>query len=757
MANDCSERICQFGLAHVDSPKGDLDASSGALFAPNNLHTRVVSGDQIYPYGTVEKYPDVVDTEGNIITNSAHEYRECSNKGICDRSAGTCTCFDGYDGSACQRASCPSNSNGVCSGHGMCLTVKAIADQYNSGNIYRLWDKDSTMGCVCDAGYFGPDCSERKCKYGFDPLYIDTSSTTQTYRFSNWTFALYSMQAAADVTTTKWQGNYSIVFYDSSGEDWVTTPIGINSQCDAIVNALESLPNNVVPSGSVRCSFDNIGFGNPAYIWDGNSYGLGNTGYDGFPAYLDSSQKPSVAVKFTLAFPGNPGWLKQPQINYFLDGSRPTLVTGETSTTGVSGSGSSLGSWVFPNGYIGEDVDYFSTICPGITVTLNDPVNGNYGTLGGLDVQGVKALKRCLGDSNGNPKDNSEVYNWDYGNADTPSCGGIGSSGTGCSGSTIAAGTLGNLLSNPHIIKLIDTTAWPATRLCHYHNGIPTGSSQNNPASSIMGFGYCDALNPPGFYAIVYYDDTTKSFFVINRLWEDFSQSTTFNVFTTTGYLTLVSQNALAYTTSTGLDNTQEARQLFSNTLFTTNSSVSTDSIYNGFTSGTAVESYAGAIDCETINAAASGVGSLAGNPSSSPLGNGAFTCLNKGDKVVVLNARAGPGHQQSNPKYINIYTVDKISRENRQFWSHPDSEKWRHQIKFTTSMNARYQLGSIGVTPVDYAAAVYKFTPPIDGSAYQYAGECSKRGICDRSTGACSCFPGYTSDSCAVLNALAQ
>jgi len=205
MANDCSERICQFGLAHVDTPKGDLDASSGALFLPNNAHTRTVIGDQLYPYGTTEMYPDVVDSENDIVTNSAHEYRECSNKGICDRSSGTCSCFPGYDGSACQRASCPSNSNGVCSGHGMCLTVKEIADQYYSGNVYSLWDERSTMGCVCDAGYFGPDCSERKCKFGFDPLYLDSSITSQTVRFSNWTFAFYTMNLPTKASLT---GNY---------------------------------------------------------------------------------------------------------------------------------------------------------------------------------------------------------------------------------------------------------------------------------------------------------------------------------------------------------------------------------------------------------------------------------------------------------------------------------------------------------------------------------------------------------------------
>ncbi|KAJ1442277.1 hypothetical protein B484DRAFT_356555, partial [Ochromonadaceae sp. CCMP2298] len=130
MSNDCSERICQFGLAHVDTPKGDLDASSGVLTGPGET---VVPNDEVYPFGTTEQYPAMMDADGNVLTNSAHEYRECSNKGICDRTAGTCACFEGYDGSACQRASCPSNSEGVCSGHGTCESVKEIAARdYNN-------------------------------------------------------------------------------------------------------------------------------------------------------------------------------------------------------------------------------------------------------------------------------------------------------------------------------------------------------------------------------------------------------------------------------------------------------------------------------------------------------------------------------------------------------------------------------------------------------------------------------------------------
>ena len=155
MANDCSERVCQFAKAHVDSPKGDLDASSGKLTGPA---VATVTNDVVYPYGTTEQYPSMVDTKGITIPNSAHVYAECANKGICDRTAGLCGCFPGYEGSACQRASCPSSSAGYCSGHGTCQSIAKISsDAYI--NVYDLWDEGATMGCVCDAGYKGPDCS----------------------------------------------------------------------------------------------------------------------------------------------------------------------------------------------------------------------------------------------------------------------------------------------------------------------------------------------------------------------------------------------------------------------------------------------------------------------------------------------------------------------------------------------------------------------------------------------------------------------
>ena len=108
-------------MAHIDTPKGDLDSSQGYLSLPNEI---VITNDNIYKFGTTELYPNFVDSNGIIQTNSAHEYRECSNKGYCNRLSGQCICFDGYEGSACQYLSCPGSNGLMCNGHGICETAK---------------------------------------------------------------------------------------------------------------------------------------------------------------------------------------------------------------------------------------------------------------------------------------------------------------------------------------------------------------------------------------------------------------------------------------------------------------------------------------------------------------------------------------------------------------------------------------------------------------------------------------------------------
>lgn len=301
MSNDCSERVCQFGLAHVDTPKGDLDASSGRLTGPDVL---VVQNNDMYPYGTSEQFPQVTDSDNNILQNTAHGYMECSNKGICDRSTGTCACFDGYDGSACQRASCPTTSAGVCSGHGTCETIKTIAD-WDNGNVYNLWDEYSSMGCVCDGGYAGADCSEKLCKFGADPLYYDDMTNI---RYSNFTVQIYTVGDEEVVVS----GNYSIIFTDHYGEDWETGPIDNKANCKAVIAALEALPNAVIPPGTLRCLNIGLKYDSEEEVPDYSGYvdsenndnsGVSQSFYDG------NGEDMILHNRYIISFPGNVGRL----------------------------------------------------------------------------------------------------------------------------------------------------------------------------------------------------------------------------------------------------------------------------------------------------------------------------------------------------------------------------------------------------------------------------------------------------------------
>jgi hypothetical protein len=466
MANDCSERVCQFGLAHVDTPKGDLDASSGALTGPE---TNVISNSEVYPYGTTEQFPQMVDSQGTVLQNTAHYYMECSNKGICDRQAGSCECFPGYEGSACQRASCPSSSAGVCSGHGTCQSIKEISTKdYN--NIYELWDKSATLGCVCDAGYYGADCSLRHCKYGVDPLYHDDSLATP--RFANFTFGYYT-DSSSDVIS----GNYSLVFYDVYGEDWKTEAIQYDAECPDIIAKLEGLPNDAIPENSILCL---------------------DLDSDDFAVDAPAGYYYHKAV--TLVFPGNPGVLRQMEVDIHLDGPRPTLVSDETTST--------LGTFVFANGFHGEFVDYVSDYCEGVEVTL-DPIARR---INDLDTTETIRLKRCLGgaDFDQSTNEEDEVYDWDYGTTEYP-----------------------------HLVKFVE--AEPGySRICNSTDTYfpPMGMT-----------GWCYNNEAAGFYApLVFTPGTVDYFYFYNNLKHIYSNSNKFRIFTTKGTLQRVnSDGAISY------------------------------------------------------------------------------------------------------------------------------------------------------------------------------------------------------------------
>lgn len=110
-------------------------------------------------------------------TDYAHAPVECSNRGICDREIGECTCMEGFVGSACERLSCPAdcNDNGKCySMHNLALeTRNADSTSYTYETAHGatgIWDANKIHGCVCDAKYGSYDCGEFTCVRGDDPL-----------------------------------------------------------------------------------------------------------------------------------------------------------------------------------------------------------------------------------------------------------------------------------------------------------------------------------------------------------------------------------------------------------------------------------------------------------------------------------------------------------------------------------------------------------------------------------------------------------
>lgn len=97
--------------------------------------------------------------------DDAHPLQECSGKGICNRETGKCKCDPNFDGMACERTVCPND----CTGHGVCLTQKALAEQ--AGTTYATpWDAEKQVGCKCDIGFRGPDCSRMECPSGEDVM-----------------------------------------------------------------------------------------------------------------------------------------------------------------------------------------------------------------------------------------------------------------------------------------------------------------------------------------------------------------------------------------------------------------------------------------------------------------------------------------------------------------------------------------------------------------------------------------------------------
>jgi len=672
-----------FGLAHVDTPKGDLDASGGVT----NSDKVIIENSFVYPYGTTEQFPQMQDSDLQTLADTAHYYMECSNKGKCDRTTGECQCFDGYDGVSCQRASCPGYPNS-CSGHGVCKTIRQLAAADYS-NVYELWDKDVTMGCECDKGYFGADCSQRKCKYGVDPLYLDDAATVKYSIFDFATLTTDLTLKFNDGKVEEGPGYWAIRFFDIHGEDWVTRPIYSGATCTEVVSALESIPNNVIPVNSVMCSrssFTNDAQNDNAYnnfrdaqnsayaltyklaMWEAQSataYGelSSDTSLFNNTGSLDTSTLLLSGEIYRLKFYGNPGKFQQPEIEVHLDGKRPTLVSpfGKVITK------------VWTDGQQGESKDYFADHCDGVTATIG---TSNYMSfLTGFTKAEKNMLKKCLSDSDFDNTNNQDVYNWDKGTK-----------------------------RYPHIVKLVRTVTT-----------------------------YTDG----GYYAVLWYDTTGP--FEDSTSWEgtfrllnpfkppDLLSNDNYDIYTTKGTLALTSAESettfgfgsrFIYTVNTTYDITRNADNV-------------------------AASYYDGDISCEIGNNNADKMDHIYHCLNKTDI----FTLLNweyPDKNPPHLNLYSA---QRLYTKPYEHSTYQRFINPTGQ----RDTEMhfMTHMITADISTNWGTIVGFRN--PIVESLPkfhVYKFFPAIE-STYEYVAECANRGICDRDNGVCKCFPGYTSDSC--------
>lgn len=426
-SNDCSERVCPFGKSFTDTPKGDLDGNGKIddmeeLVAVNNFN---------YPYGTHEIFSLMENSDMAKLSQSAHGYMECSNAGSCDRKTGLCKCYNGFAGTTCNRISCPGEYR-ECSGHGTCKYINQLAKS-DYLNVYNLWDQDISRGCICDYEYFGGDCSQRYCKQGLDPMYLDQA---RTLRFSTYYFAVLTTSETRDFydgPSGRGTGYFKLRFYDLFGKPWLTPPIAAGSSCDEIVSALEKIPHNIIPEGFTQCMSTSILNKDPL----DNVPSLHYTFYSRYRVYFSGPRSYSVNVDptiwaanykssydnskdltthnnitgdiYRIEFLGNPGDFFEPEIVTLLsDGSTPSLQS--------QGGQLMLKTW--SDGQHGESYDYFDNPCIGPTVRISQI--GDLYFLNAMTSKEKVKLASCLGGSDDDPDNNIDEMNWDYGSISSP-------------------------------------------------------------------------------------------------------------------------------------------------------------------------------------------------------------------------------------------------------------------------------------------------------------------------------------------------
>jgi hypothetical protein len=271
--------------------------------------------------------------------------------------------------------------------------------------------------------------------------------------------------------------------------------------------------------------------------------------------------------------------------------------------------------------------------------------------LSGLTNYETRLLKSCLGDVDGKVTKFSQKVN--------------------VQGQTVNFdfGTV----TNPHFIKMVDLSSPPLTDICGKANeeglrGGPdtklcrygfatsqdsedfphTHSAEEQPdtADVIPNFAaefdkpyYGPELNtrPPGFYAALIFDPDTSRFKLFTKPGEDYSTTTNFRIFTTKGTAIAASLDAKVFSGPNNLQKNPRLKQLgdglYSNSLYSTNITA-------------AFSRYNGDISCENTPSGEKGV----------------INCIEKNALVFVMDPTFTQQAYRANPKYLNLYRVDKVS-----------------------------------------------------------------------------------------------
>merc|ERR1711871_1907489 len=686
---DCSLRTCPFGLAHVDSPQGDLDSSADSLSGPGNT---VLIGSTKFPYGVQEQFPNMTDSRGNPLQDTAHYYMECSNKGICDRKGGECECFDGYEGSACQRAACPND----CSGHGTCEHVSTLAAN-DFDNIYDLWDAELTMGCACDPGYSGADCSSKDCKYGIDPLYVDDDSTARvegvTYKFQT---------SGNDPSVIS--GTYALKFYDAFGEDYQTIPLKVDANCYTVEDALDGLPNTVIPDDSIVCT------------------------------EVTETGTSDSATGYSLTFRGNPGYLKQLFVDTYLDGDRSTV----TSST------PDLSTYVYNEGMTGEFTDYFATQCQNVYAEISSdsaPSNTDFPELNSgnyleLDTVETKLLKQCLGDSDGFEDDNVEVYDWDYGSIKQ----------------TINKDWL-MMSSYPHAIKLVQKDPYD-----DYQGGMYylTWWESYNKKFVLANIPTPNMIGTDLEFAVYVTDGVVERVIVDTEL----ARGETEDTFSSLGS---VDEEEISYGDNKRIAGIGElggsgdgsGAQTNIDERVTAYFSMASNILYTSYY--TACETAYFAVEpCLDKGDMLFIIDSYYMSGKYDPGDPEGVALTTTGLKLVDQDSSDPPTAKFESG---NLYTIKKIYKED------PTLSTWNREDRYRIVLDKNIPFAGTATTKFEATNAtdgwrsnrgivnLFKFSPATTGN-YDFVAPCSNRGICDE--GSCECFKGYTDDNCDIQSSLA-